>query len=83
MRASKSERVGSRRLLSTRRRGYDISRRSKANPATRRRDAVLRQRKRGTRAPRDIVMLVPQRLLATERELNASVDWAFGVDPEQ
>lgn len=66
-------RAGSWRVPNTRRRGFDSARRSKANPGSRRHDVVLGQRKRGSagRSPRDIVMLMPEQLLATERELNA------------
>lgn len=60
-------------LPTTHRRGFDSTRRSKASPASRRRDIVLDQRKRksAARSPREIVMLMPEQILVTDRELNA------------
>lgn len=65
-------RAGSRRAPSTRPRGFDAARKSKTNPASRRHDVVLGQRKRASaaRLPRDILMLMPQQLLAAGRELD-------------
>lgn len=72
MRRHRSEEE-SRRLPGARRRGFDTSsRRSKANPVTRRRDAILTQRQNGARKPRDIAALMAQQLLAAEREIDAS-----------
>lgn len=83
MPGSNTDRTGKRCPLSTRGRGFDGGRRSNINPARRRRDAVLQQRKRGPRPGLDMVVPAHKRLLADHDELNASLDRILGDDPEQ